>query len=118
MTFLLGPILAAVLGAAQGPPQAAVTRTVTGEVVDGQGRPVADARVVFYAPPDRTLKTGPVELQTGTGNDGKFSLVRPALGPRINTAAFVAYSPGRAIGTYTTRRPPIDSFSKNLVREP
>jgi hypothetical protein len=46
MTFLGPTIVAALLA------QAPAGRGVTGEVVDDQGKPVANAQVVFYAPPD------------------------------------------------------------------
>ena len=60
---------------------------------------MADARVVFYAPPVAYLKRDPVEAQATTDTDGKFILVRPPLGRAlINGVNFLAYSPGRAIG--------------------
>jgi hypothetical protein len=48
-----------------------------GEVVDGQGKPIAAAAVVFYAPPVVYGKGDPVEAQTKTDAAGKFNLITP-----------------------------------------
>ncbi len=107
MMSMFGPILTAVLAAAQTPAQGAGNRTSSGEVVDGKGKAVADARVVFYAPPVAYLKGEPVEAQTRTDHDGKFRMVRPPLGRAvINGVNFLAYSPGRAIGVVPIGRGP------------
>ena len=66
MTCFLGVVLAAVLIS-----QAKSDQMVSGDVVDSQGKPVADARVVFYAPPVGYLKGDPVEVQATT--DGAAS---------------------------------------------
>ena len=99
MLSLFGPILVAVLAAAQTPAQATPNRTTSREVVDGEGKPVADARVVLYAPPVAYLKGDPVEVDAKTNADGRFSLVIPPLNRAvINGIHFLAYSPGKAIG--------------------
>jgi hypothetical protein len=59
MMTLFGQLLAAVLLA-----QARADRSATGEVVDDQGKPVADAQVFFYAPPVVYGRGDPVELRT------------------------------------------------------
>jgi hypothetical protein len=78
-----------------------------GDVVDGEGKPVANALVVFYLPPAGYLKGDPVEAQGTSNNDGKFSVERP----RVETQAlvgcnFLAYAPGRAIGAVPVIRLP------------
>ncbi len=99
MTSLLGPMLVAVLAAAQTPAQAPTDRTFSGEVVDGDGKPVADARVIFYVPASASRRTTPVQAQATTDQAGRFSMV----GPRVETQRliggnFLAFSPGQAIG--------------------
>ena len=59
MTFLGSFIAAALL--AQAP---AAARAVTGDVVDHQGKPVVDARVVFYAPPTAYGSGDSAEVET------------------------------------------------------
>ena len=95
MISLLGPVLVAVLAAAQAPPD----RTLSGEVVDGEGKPVADARVVFYVPPAGYLKGDPFEAQDRSDHDGKFSLAPPRLETQALVGCnFLAYSRGHALG--------------------
>jgi hypothetical protein len=66
-------------------------RPARANVVDGNGKPVANARVVLYAPPVAYLKGDPVEVETKTNADGQFSLVIPPLErAAINGITFVA----------------------------
>ena len=103
MTITLGPILAAIL-LAQNPER----RPATGEVVDSHGKAVANARVVFYAPPVAYLKGDPVEANTTANGEGKFSLIipRPLERALVNGIHFIAYAPGRAIAANLIYRPP------------
>ena len=55
--------------------QSSPARPVRGDVVDGDGKPVANAHVVLYAPPVAYLKGDPVEVEANTNADGEFSLV-------------------------------------------
>ena len=90
MTTLFGSILATALVAQfQG-------GTIQGKVVDDQGKPVADAQVVYFAPPGPGLAREPVEVGTKTDAGGQFRLASPPLG---RTAWFLiwAYRPGSAI---------------------
>jgi Carboxypeptidase regulatory-like domain len=74
MTTLLSSILATALVAQlQG-------GTVQGRVVDDQGKPVANAELVFYAPPPLEGKVDPVEIRTKTVAGGHFLLESPPLG--------------------------------------
>ena len=110
MTCFLGVVLAAALIS-----QAKTDHMVSGDVVDSQGKPVADARVVFYAPPVGYLKGDPVEVQATTDVSGKFSLVRPPLGRTlINGVNLLAYKSGRAIGGAAFRQ----SRFRVVLREP
>ncbi|MFI5459026.1 MAG: hypothetical protein ACHRXM_26655 [Isosphaerales bacterium] len=93
MITLFGSLLAAALLA-----QAQADRLVTGDVVDGDGKPVSGAQVVLYAPPVSYGKGDPVEVQTKSDALGKFSLKVPPLGRiLINGVNFLAYRPGVAI---------------------
>ncbi len=99
MMSLLGPVLVAVLAAAQAPAQAPPDRKLSGEVVDGEGKAVADALVVFYVPPAAYLKGDPFEAQGRSDHDGKFSLAPPRLEAQALVGCnFLAYSPGHALG--------------------
>jgi len=65
MSTFIGPILAAALMAQfQG-------GTLQGTVVDDQGKPVADAQVIFHAPAPRAGKVESVEVRVKTA-DGSF----------------------------------------------
>ena len=78
--MLLYALLAAVLGQAQ------ADRTQTGQVVDDQGKPVARARVVFYASPLTSGKEHTAESEATTDPDGQFRLRvprRPAGGSSV-----------------------------------
>jgi len=102
MPTLFGPLLAAVLLA-----QAQADRAITGEVVDGQGKPVAGAQVVFYAPPVSYGKGDPVEVQTKSDPRGNFSLKVPPLRRAVtNGVNFLAFSPDLAITAQWFARPP------------
>ncbi len=68
MTTLFGSILATALAA-----QLQV-RTHQGNVVDEQGKPVADAQVVFSASRGWAGNGKPVELATRTDASGQFRL--------------------------------------------
>ena len=66
MMTIFGPILAAAsMAQFQG-------RTVQGTVVDDQGKPVADAQVIFHAPAPWYGKADPVEVRTKTDAEGRF----------------------------------------------
>jgi len=102
MMALLGSLLAAALVT-----QAQADRSVTGDTVDGQGKPVSGAQVVFYAPPVSYGKGDPVEMPTKSDAKGKFSLKVPPLGRiLVNGVNFLAYRPGLAItAQFYARRP-------------
>jgi Carboxypeptidase regulatory-like domain len=94
MTTLSAPFLVLALLT-----QAPANRTWSGEVVDGKGKAVPDARVWFYAPPVAYLKGDPVEVRGKTNGDGKFSLTVPHLERAVyNGILLLAHSPGQAIG--------------------
>ena len=85
--------------------QTAPARPARGNVLDGDGKPVANARVVLYAPPVAYLKGDPVEVEAQTNAGGQFSLVIPPLERAvINGVSFVAYAPGLAIGATSILR--------------
>ena len=99
---LLAPLLVAASLA-----QTPAKKPITGEVVDGSGKAVANARVVFYAPPVAYLKGDPVEVNATADGEGRFSLVIPPLQRSlINGIHFIAHAPGRAIGAKPIYRPP------------
>jgi hypothetical protein len=102
MMPLLAPILATLLLA-----QTSADRMVTGEVVDDQGKPIANAEVVLYSPPTGYGKGKSVEVRAKSDAKGKFSLVVPRL-ERIfsNGVHFFAYRPGLAITAQAYHRPP------------
>ena len=62
--MLLGALPAAVLAQAQ------PDRTVPGQVVDDQGKPVAGVRVVLYAPPMWQGLENTAETETATDAGG------------------------------------------------
>ncbi len=77
------------------------------EVVDDQGKPVADAQVVFYSPPTVYGTGDPVEAQTRSDSEGRFSLKVPRLKRiLVNGVNFLAYHPDLAITTHPFARPP------------
>jgi hypothetical protein len=94
LTTLPLSILLVALIAQTGP-----ARARRGDVVDSDGKPVANARVVLYAPPVAYLKGDPVEVEAKTNADGQFSLiVLPVERAIVNGINFLAYLPGQAIG--------------------
>ena len=73
MTMLFGSILATALVAQiQG-------GMIQGKVVDDQGKPVADAQVVFFAPRPLAGTGEPVEVATKTDAGGQFRFASPRL---------------------------------------
>ncbi len=79
----------------------------TGEVVDGQGKPVASAQVVLYAPPIGYGQGDPIELATQSDANGAFRLKRAGLRRYLAGGVnFLAYSPGGAL------------TAKGLMRQP
>ena len=103
MMCLLAPFLVAA-SLAQAPAQ----RPITGEVVDAKGKAIANARVVFYAPPVTYLKGDPVEVNTTADANGKFNLVVPPLGRALaNGIHVIAYAAGCAIGAKQFNREPL-----------
>src|ERR1700686_5149567 len=68
MMSLFGPLLATALMAQfQG-------RTLQGTVVDAQGKPVADAQVIFHAPAPWKGDAAPAEVRAKTDDEGRFRL--------------------------------------------
>jgi hypothetical protein len=93
MTTLLCPLLAAMFLS-----QAANDRTTAGEVVDDQGKPVADVPVVFYVPPAVSGKEYQAEAQTRTDAGGQFRMSLPSTRRMfVGGINFLAYRPGSAI---------------------
>ncbi len=90
----LAHLLLAALLAAQEPARA----PATGDVVDPQGKPIAAARVVLYAPPVGYGDGEPIEVSTMTDSRGAFSLTVPPLRRiAVNGVNFLVYSPGNAL---------------------
>jgi hypothetical protein len=101
MTMLLGAFLAAVLAQVQ------PHRDLAGQVVDDQGRPVAEARVVVYAPPLTWGKENTAEAETTTDAEGRFRLTIPPLGRRLlNGVGVLVYRPGKTIAATSYFRHP------------
>ena len=93
MLAFLGPILAAFALARSQP-----DKVLTGEVVDSNARPVADAQVVFYAPPLAWGRENSAESRTRTDAEGRFRLKIPPFGRVIVVGmSFLAYRPGLAL---------------------
>jgi hypothetical protein len=97
MMPFLTPMLAAMLLT-----QTAADRTVNGEVVDDQGKPVANAEVFLHLPPTSYGTGDSAELRATSDAQGKFSvpLERPIAGD------IFAYQPGLAITARWSLRPP------------
>ncbi len=102
MMTLFGPILAAALMAQfQG-------RTLQGTVVDDQGKPVADAQVIFHAPAPWKGDAEPVEVRAKTDAEGRFLLTTSRMaGVDILDSKVWAYRPGSAITAVPGRRKPL-----------
>jgi hypothetical protein len=107
--MLLGPLLAVLLV------QVPRVPAIPGAVVDDQGKPVAGAQVVLYAPPMTWGKANTVESQTTTDAEGRFQLERPPLGRRIvNDVSILAYRAGMTIAATSIFRHP----DKYVLRKP
>jgi hypothetical protein len=103
MMTVFGPLLASMFLA-----QVPVDRPRVGSVVDGQGKPIAGAQIVFYAPPVVYGNGDPIEVGTRTDAAGKFSLkVPPIRRIGISGINFFAFSPGWTITAHPYGRPPI-----------
>jgi hypothetical protein len=101
MMFFTSLAAVALLGQAQ------ADRRASGEVVDDQGKPVADAQVVFYAPPVVYGTGDAVERQTKSDVQGKFSpSIPPLRRVMVNGIHFLAYRPGMSIAAQTIVRRP------------
>ena len=80
--------------------------TLQGAVADERGKPVAGARVLFFAPAPWGGRFRPVEVQTTTDADGRFRLTIPSLrGLYVHRASLWADRPGSAIVAQTEFRP-------------
>ena len=102
MIHFLSPLVAAVLLG-----QAPAVRPLSGDVVDIQGKPVADAQVVLYSPPTTYGEGDPVEVHSATDAQGKFSLKFPPFKRIVvNGVTLFAYQPGMAITANAYMRPP------------
>ena len=102
MATLLGPLLAAmILTQTSGRPP------IAGEVVDDQGKAVADIPVVFYVPPSVSGKEYQAEAEVRTDAAGQFRMNLPPLGRVfIGGINFLAYRPGSAITAKSFYPPP------------
>jgi hypothetical protein len=100
---IFGPLLAtALLAQIQG-------GTIQGKVVDEQGKPVAGAQVVFFAPSPPEGNVDPVEVRTTTNAAGQFRLTTPPLGRvAMNGVHVLAYQPGSAITAALSYLPPLE----------
>ena len=90
MSTLFGSILATALAAQ------VQSGTIQGKVVDDQGKPVADARVVYFTPRPMVGTGEPVEVETKTDAGGHFLFVSSHL-KRAVYFRFWSYRPGSAI---------------------
>ncbi len=107
--MLLSALLAAVLAQAQ------PDRTVSGTVVDDQGKPVAGARVVLYAPPLNWGKENTAESATTTDDQGRYRVKIPPLGRYIvGGVNLLVYRPGLTIAAHPFFRHP----EKIVLRQP
>ncbi len=98
--------------------QAQTDRAVTGVVVDAQGNAIADAKVVFYAPPAADSRRDALEVEARSDAQGNFTLKIPPFGAGrsfVNWANILAYRPGLAVGAVlVSGRPPF----RLALREP
>jgi hypothetical protein len=95
MIMLLGALLAAVLA------QFEPGRTITGQVVDDKGKPVAGARVVLYAPPLNVGKENAAEAGTTTDGEGRYRVKIPPLGRQLlNGVSLLVYHPGLTVAAH------------------
>jgi Carboxypeptidase regulatory-like domain len=102
MTTLFGTILATALMAQfQG-------RTLQGTVVDDQGKPVAEAQVIFHASAPWKGDAEPVEVRAKSDDEGRFRLTTFRMaGVDILDSKVWAYRPGSAIAAVPCRRQPL-----------
>ncbi len=103
MLTFTAPLLTAIL-LAQNPAE----HRVTGTVLDEQGKPIAGAQVVLYAPPIGNFKGDPAEARAESGRDGRFDLEAPPLGRIYTNGVHVwAFKSGLAIGAvpYSINKP-------------
>lgn len=91
MSTLLGLLLAAIVSA-----QDSDDRIATGTVVDEQGMPIAEAKLVLYGPPNAFEKGEPAEERGLSDGEGRFKLLRLRRGFRIRLNLW-ASRPGLAI---------------------
>lgn len=102
MIHVLGPLVAAILLG-----QTPAARPLTGEVVDDQGKPVANAQVVLYSPPTTYGHGNSVEVRATSDAQGKFNVKLPPLKRIVvNGVHFFAYQSGMAITALAYMRPP------------
>jgi hypothetical protein len=95
--------------------QAQPDRTMSGQVVDDQGRPIVEARVVIYAPPLTWGRANTAETRATTNAEGRFQVRIPPLGREIvNGVNLLVYQPGLAIAGFPFFRPP----AKYVLRKP
>ena len=90
MSTLFGSILATALAAQ------VQSGTIQGKVVDDQGKPVADARVVYFTPRPMVGTGEPVEVETKTDAGGHFLFVSSRLKRAVYFRLW-SYRPGSAI---------------------
>ena len=91
--------------------------TLQGKVVDDQGRPVAEAQVVFLAPVPLESNGDAVEVRTQADGGGKFRLVSPPLGRTgMNGVHVWAYRVGWAIASLPSYPPPLDLILRKPQR--
>jgi Carboxypeptidase regulatory-like domain len=100
MMSVLGPVLTAVLLA-----QTPADQTAAGTVVDDQGKPVAGALVVLYAPPVGFGTGDPAQSQASTDAEGRFHFKVPPLGRVYHNGIYVwAFRPGLGISAVRYRQ--------------
>ena len=105
MTTLFSSILAAALVAQ------VQARTIQGMVVDDQGKPVADARVVFFAERLSNGMSDPVEIEAWSDVAGQFQLAPTP--PKLRVLFDIwAYRPGLAISFARSYKPPLKPISR------
>ncbi len=99
MIAFAAPILSAILLA-----QSAPDDRVVGTVVDEQGKPIAGAVVVLYAPPIGNFKGDPAEARGESGGDGRFDFKEPPLGRIYTNGTHVwAFKPGQSVAAVQYR---------------
>lgn len=95
--------------------QAQPDRTMSGQVVHDEGKPIVEARVVLFAAPLTFGRANTAEARTATDADGRFQLKVPPLGGQIvNGVNLLVYQPGLAIAGFPFFRP----RAKYVLRKP